>query len=181
MSWDSWICSWTEHCNYVMISNHVTYHPHSSEHCSCLCNSVLTLHNALDYSLHWFLVAINFNFFCPAEIKSDYTNHYISVGQGAVIRTITMEAENPTPATQAESLPLVMVHGFGAGLLQFYKNLDHLHGNQRLMAFDLPGFGRSSRIRFPKDAEGAEDRFVELIEEWREGMGVSAGSVCTVQ
>ena len=83
--------------------------------------------------------------------------------------------EPDTPTSQVESVPLVMVHGFGAGLLQFYKNLDHLHGNRRLLAFDLPGFGRSSRMKFPRDPVGAESQFVDVMEEWREGMGVSGG------
>ncbi len=68
-----------------------------------------------------------------------------------------MEAETATTTTTTttgsaslpleEKTPLVMIHGFGAGLLQFYKNLDHLHADRRLLAFDLPGFGRSSRVR----------------------------------
>jgi abhydrolase domain-containing protein 4 len=65
-----------------------------------------------------------------------------------------------------------MIHGFGAGLLQFYKNLDHLHADRRLLAFDLPGFGRSSRVKFPKDPEKAEMQFVDMIERWREEVGV---------
>ncbi len=108
-----------------------------------------------------------------AEIKSSYRDHYISVSEDTVIRTITME---PAESAVFEGhTPLVMVHGFGAGLLQFYKNLDHLHADRRLLAFDLPGFGRSSRVRFPKDPVGAEARYVELVEQWREEMGVSIG------
>lgn len=100
-----------------------------------------------------------------------YTDHYVPIGEDAVIRTITMEAE--MPSSSSKRVPLVMIHGFGAGLLQFYKNLDHLHTDRRLLAFDLPGFGRSSRVQFPKDPSEAETQFVELIEKWREGMGVS--------
>ena len=104
-----------------------------------------------------------------AEIKSSYSDHYVPISGNAVIRTIVMEADDPTPSRP----PLVMVHGFGAGLLQFYKNLDYLHGDRRLLAFDLPGFGRSTRVGFPRDPEGAEGQFVDAIEEWRQGMGVS--------
>lgn len=84
-----------------------------------------------------------------------------------------MEAKTPPSLPSKENTPLVMIHGFGTGFLQYYKNLDHLHANQRLLTFDLPGFGRSSRIKFPKDPEKAEMQFVDLIEKWREGMGVS--------
>eukprot|EP00731_Ephydatia_muelleri_P025949 Em0018g49a len=69
-------------------------------------------------------------------------------------------------------LPLVMLHGFGAGLLQFYKNFDGLHADRWLHAMDLPGFARSSRVPFTPDAEAAEGEYVELIEKWREGMGL---------
>ena len=87
-----------------------------------------------------------------------------------------MEAETTTMSSlQAPEgkTPLVMVHGFGAGLLQFYKNFDHLHADRRLLAFDLPGFGRSSRgVAFPRDPEGAESQFVDMMEKWRKAMGV---------
>ena len=89
-----------------------------------------------------------------------------------MIRTIVMEPEVVSSVSSKEETPLVMVHGFGTGLLQFYKNLDHLHTNRRLLALDLPGFGRSSRVTFPKDPKGAEEQFVEMMEKWRQRMGV---------
>ncbi len=42
-----------------------------------------------------------------------------------------------------------------------------------MYAFDILGFGRSSRVSFPKDAMLAEMEFVESIEEWRKQMNVS--------
>ena len=69
-------------------------------------------------------------------------------------------------------LPLVMIHGFGAGFLQFYKNLDHLHSERRLLAPDLPGFGRSTRIQFTREAERAEGEMVSCLEAWRRVLGV---------
>ena len=107
------------------------------------------------------------------EITSKYTDHYVPINNDAVIRTLVMEADSAPLSGAEERIPLVMIHGFGAGLLQFYKNFDHLHANRRLLAFDLPGFGRSSRVHFPDNPAGAEDQFVDLIEKWREGMGVS--------
>ena len=65
-----------------------------------------------------------------------------------------------------------MIHGFGAGFLQFYKNLDHLHTQRRLLALDIPGFGRSTRISFTPDARTAEGEMVEHIERWRKIVGV---------
>ena len=91
------------------------------------------------------------------------------VGPNAVIRSILLEPEQPPVEGRT---PLVLVHGFGCGIVQFYKNLDHLHSDRRLYALDLPGFARSTRIPFPADAEGAESEFVEALERWREGVGL---------
>ena len=77
-----------------------------------------------------------------------------------------MESEEP------EGLPLVMAPGFGGGLVQYYKNLDHLHSNRKVYTFDLPGFGRSTRIPFSTDAEKVEEEFVAAIEKWRQEMGL---------
>ena len=89
---------------------------------------------------------------------------------GAHIRTLSMEPDTqPHPPGK---LPLVMLHGFGAGLLQFYKNFDGLHEDRSLHAMDLPGFARSSRVTFTPEAEAAEREYVELIEKWREGVGL---------
>ena len=80
-----------------------------------------------------------------------------------------MEPQQPSAP---DKLPLVLVHGFGCGILQFYKNLDHLHSDRRLYALDLPGFARSTRIPFPGDAEAVEATFVSALERWREGVGL---------
>ena len=63
-----------------------------------------------------------------------------------------------------------MIHGFGCGIPQFYKNFDHLHSNRKLYAIDLPGFARSTRVGFTPDAEKCEQEFAEYIEKWREGV-----------
>ncbi|TWU76600.1 hypothetical protein ED733_008082 [Metarhizium rileyi] len=71
---------------------------------------------------------------------------------------------------------LVMVHGYGAGLGFFYKNLEPITRipGLRLYALDMLGMGNSSRPPFrihAKDKEGkvkeAEDWFIDALEEWR--------------
>ncbi|PHH75734.1 hypothetical protein CDD80_2155 [Ophiocordyceps camponoti-rufipedis] len=71
---------------------------------------------------------------------------------------------------------LVMVHGYGAGLGFFYKNLEPITRlpGLRLYALDMLGMGNSSRPNFKinaKDREQqvieAEDWFVDALEEWR--------------
>lgn len=65
-----------------------------------------------------------------------------------------------------------MVHGFGAGLLQFYKNLDHLHCERSVLALDLPGFGRSTRKPFPLNPVHVEQEYVNNLEIWRQAVGL---------
>ena len=102
-------------------------------------------------------------------LKSEYRDLYVPIGEDAVVRCLVMEPQQPSAP---DKLPLVLVHGFGCGILQFYKNLDHLHSDRRLYALDLPGFARSTRIPFPGDAEAVEATFVSALERWREGVGL---------
>jgi pimeloyl-ACP methyl ester carboxylesterase len=104
------------------------------------------------------------------SVKSDHKDLYVPIARDAVIRTYVAE---PTEAEEgAPRHPLVMIHGFGAGFLQFYKNLDHLHSHRRLLALDIPGFGRSTRVSFTPDAMTAEEEMVKHIETWRRIVGV---------
>ena len=73
---------------------------------------------------------------------------------------------------RSQNLPLVMVHGMGGGVGLWAQNLDSLASKRPVYAFDLLGFGRSSRPQFPGDVEQVESQFVESIEEWREEMKI---------
>lgn len=122
-------------------------------------------------------------FFFHAELKSEYRDYFVPISEDAVIRTIAMDPKHkpstPPQATTSETrvaaeqtVPVVMIHGFGAGFLQFYKNLDYLHNDRKLLAIDLPGFGRSTRVPFPPNATLAENQFINSIEQWRKIVGV---------
>lgn len=65
-----------------------------------------------------------------------------------------------------------MVHGFGGGVGLWIRNLDALSRSRPVYAFDLLGFGRSSRPHFPTDAAKAEEQFVDSIEQWRQSLGL---------
>lgn len=72
-----------------------------------------------------------------------------------------------------EGPPLVMVHGFGAGIGLWVNNLEALSQKYTVYAIDVPGFGRSSRPQFAgKTPEDAIEYFVENLETWREAMGL---------
>lgn len=65
-----------------------------------------------------------------------------------------------------------MVHGFGGGVGLWIRNLDALSRSRPVLAFDLLGFGRSSRPYFPSDPAKAEEQFVDSIEQWRQSVGL---------
>ncbi|KAK9477480.1 Alpha/Beta hydrolase protein [Lipomyces japonicus] len=76
---------------------------------------------------------------------------------------------------------LVVLHGYGAGLAFFYRNLDSLSSipGLRVHALDFLGYGRSSRPRFRIQAKTkldavveSESWFVDSLEEWRLKRGI---------
>ena len=73
---------------------------------------------------------------------------------------------------KAETTPLVMVHGMGAGVGMWSLNLETMSSKRPLYAMDVLGFGRSSRPNFSRDPLIAETEFVESIEEWRREMNL---------
>ena len=98
---------------------------------------------------------------------------YVNVGKvgGRECRVWTRRFGQPEDG--AARAPLVLVHGMGAGLAMFVLNLDSLASQGRLVyAIDLPGFGRSSRVRFSPEPEKIEAEYVECLEQWRQRLGL---------
>lgn len=74
--------------------------------------------------------------------------------------------------TENSNVPLLMLHGFGAGAAFWVLNFDDLAANRPVYAIDLPGFGKSSRSKFSKDAKEIEVQFCNAIERWRQLMKI---------
>uniref|UniRef100_A0A131YYF9 1-acylglycerol-3-phosphate O-acyltransferase ABHD5 n=1 Tax=Rhipicephalus appendiculatus TaxID=34631 RepID=A0A131YYF9_RHIAP len=87
------------------------------------------------------------------------------------IRTLQL-GPGTKAAVEEERVPLVLVHGFGAGVALWLLNLDYLAQDRTTYCFDLLGFGRSSRPRLSRDSLEAEYQFVQSIEEWRAQVGL---------
>lgn len=97
-------------------------------------------------------------------LKSNVERLYVNLPQSSHrIWTIVLNKEK----TKA---PLVLVHGMGGGIGLWAQNLDALANKRPVYAFDLLGFGRSSRPKFSSNAQLVEMEFVESIEEWRQEM-----------
>lgn len=71
-----------------------------------------------------------------------------------------------------KNVPIVMLHGFAAGIAFWLMNLEEISENRPLYAIDLLGFAKSSRSTFSKDAQEIELQFVQSIEKWREKMNI---------
>lgn len=89
------------------------------------------------------------------------------------IRTIEMLTdseihEEKIDDKQAPKQPLVLIHGFGCGVATWILNLDILSAtiNRKIYAFDVIGFGRSTRAPFDLSGD-VEGQFVDSIERWR--------------
>ncbi|KAG7524037.1 hypothetical protein JOB18_006082 [Solea senegalensis] len=106
-------------------------------------------------------------------LQNDLWARFVTLSNQDRIWTLSLTnkaAHKPaTPKT-----PLVMVHGFGGGVGLWIRNLDALSRSRTVYAFDLLGFGRSSRPQFPTDAAKAEEQFVQSIEQWRESVGLDS-------
>ncbi|XP_041659842.1 (Lyso)-N-acylphosphatidylethanolamine lipase [Cheilinus undulatus] len=108
-----------------------------------------------------------------ACIQNDLWARFVTLSNQDRIWTLTVTNKAAQkPAEQATKTPLVMVHGFGGGVGLWIRNLEPLSRSRPVYAFDLLGFGRSSRPHFPSDAVKAEEQFVDSIEQWRQSVGL---------
>jgi len=96
-------------------------------------------------------------------IKTPYEQKFIEFGEHK-INTIKM----------GQGEPLVLIHGFGAGIGFWIGNLDFLAKHYTVYAIDLPGFARSSRPdpKTIQTIDDAEKYWTETIDGWAKEVGV---------
>ncbi|CAN9503314.1 unnamed protein product [Ophioblennius macclurei] len=110
-----------------------------------------------------------------ACIQNDLWARFVTLPNQDRIWTLTVTNKTVRKtAEQAPKTPLVMVHGFGGGVGLWIRNLDALSRSRPVYAFDVLGFGRSSRPHFSSDAAKAEEQFVSSIEQWRQSVGLES-------
>ena len=89
------------------------------------------------------------------------------------------EAGGPSAGLANSDLPIIFIHGIGAGVSSFMwrKNFDDLAKDFRVFAFDLLGFGFSDK---PPAAPYSADLYVELISDFiREVAGGRANVIAS--
>ncbi|EDO40607.1 predicted protein [Nematostella vectensis] len=101
------------------------------------------------------------------RIQKPWEGNFVKVGKNVEIWTLKVNTQEASGET-----PLVLVHGFISGVCWWVQSFDVLSEKRTVYAFDLPGFGRSSRPEFSSTPEEAEDEFVQYIEEWRKAVGL---------
>ena len=66
----------------------------------------------------------------------------------------------------------MILHGYGGSGVVFYRILKPLAELYHVILVDIIGMGASSRPKFEiKDADQADDYFVNFLEKWRIAMG----------
>lgn len=101
-------------------------------------------------------------------MKRSFKNYFVPISDDTKIQTIETEGD----INDGERTPMLLLHGFAAGVGFWALNLDEISQKQKVYAIDLLGFGRSSRPTFPADAAEAEMFYVQSIEEWRKKVGL---------
>ncbi|KAJ8354199.1 hypothetical protein SKAU_G00217660 [Synaphobranchus kaupii] len=102
------------------------------------------------------------------SIAGAFSQQHVCISDGNRLWTLTFNGR-----TQGKT-PVVLLHGFGGGVGLWAMNVDALSQQRPVYAFDLLGFGRSSRPPFSSDAREAELQFVDSIEQWRARVGLEA-------
>ncbi|XP_019881709.1 (Lyso)-N-acylphosphatidylethanolamine lipase isoform X2 [Aethina tumida] len=101
-------------------------------------------------------------------VKTAYKGWFVPVQTVSDEDKIWTVSLNP----ESKNTPLLLLHGFAAGLGFWCLNFDAFAKDRPVYAIDLLGFGRSSRPTFSSDNTEAEKQLVESIEQWRKSVNL---------
>src|SRR5713101_2304133 len=92
-------------------------------------------------------------------------------------RTITLDGINIHYVCGGSGPPLVLVHGLGSSAaVEFYYNLEPLAAHHRVLAIDLPGFGKSEKPTLQYTIE----LFVKAVRDLMTSEGLERAAVMGV-
>src|SRR5216684_2505645 len=92
-------------------------------------------------------------------------------------RTVTIDGVNIHYVCGGSGPPLVLVHGLGSSAaVEFYYNLEPLAAHHRVIAIDLPGFGKSDKPVL----DYTIDLFVKAVRELMTSEGIERAAVMGV-
>jgi len=94
----------------------------------------------------------------PIEMPDDIAGNFVQI-DSKKIRYID----------SGSGLPLVFIHGFGASIYSWRKNLGPLSKHHRVCAPDLPGFGYSDK---PLDADYSIDAYADFIVQFMDKLQI---------
>ena len=82
---------------------------------------------------------------------------------------ISVNSQNIRYIDAGSGLPLVFIHGFGASIFSWRKNLEPLSTYHRVCAPDLPGFGYSDK---PLDADYSIDAYADFMIQFMDRLKI---------
>src|SRR6266480_7978953 len=92
-------------------------------------------------------------------------------------RTVTIDGVNIHYVCGGTGTPLVLVHGLGSSAaVEFYYNLEPLAAHHRVLAIDLPGFGKSDKPVLAYTI----DLFVKAVRDLMTSEGLERAAVMGV-
>ncbi|KAI6654969.1 Abhydrolase domain-containing protein 4-like [Oopsacas minuta] len=102
-------------------------------------------------------------------LDNRYTLWNVNIAPNTFIHTLHIKHSSAYPSNRP---PLLVLHGMGAGIGLFVKNLDTFSEHTDVYAIDILGFGRSSKPIFSNKPNELIGQFVQSIEDWRSAVGL---------
>ncbi|WP_179402076.1 alpha/beta fold hydrolase [Burkholderia guangdongensis] len=73
-------------------------------------------------------------------------------------------------AAQADTLPVVLLHGIGSGAASWVRQLDVLGASRRVLAWDAPGYGASTPVH---GASPVAADYAASLNAWLDALGIA--------